>query len=145
MRWPRLHSCCTGCSLRATLSDHGWKKTVIGSLHQLGPLHSAKNRLCESGLRTGNSALHLHWEINPSKMLGGKPRARNQQGLRLQRLVLLHGVLWLFLLLVRVTQGDLVETETCPGFIRAAGLLLLLLGPKPVKYSPYALGLVCQF
>lgn len=46
MRWPRQHSCCTGYSLRATRSDHGWKKPVIASLHQLGPLQSPKNRLC---------------------------------------------------------------------------------------------------
>jgi len=129
MRWPRLHSCCAGCSLRAAHSDRGWKKPVITSLHQLRPLLSPKNRLCVSGLRAGNSALQLCGEVNRRQTSGGKPRARNQQGLRLQRLVVLHSVRWLFLSLLRGRQGGLVGTKTCPGFVKAAGLMLLLLGP----------------
>lgn len=130
MRWPRLHSCCTSYSLRAAHPDHGWKKPVIASLHQLGPLLSPTNRLCVSGLEAGNSALHLHWEVDPSQTLGHKPRARNQQGPRLQRLVLFYGVWWQFILLLRARRGGVVGTETCTGFVRGVGLLVLLLGPE---------------
>lgn len=130
VRWLRLHSCCTGYSLRAAHSDHGWKKPVIAYLHQLGPLQSPKNRLCVSGLRAGDSALQLHWEVNPSQTSADKPRARNQQRPRLQRLVLLCGIWWLFLLLLGARTGGLLGTRTFPGSVRAAGLLLLLLGPE---------------
>lgn len=128
VRGPRLHSCCTGYSLRAAHPDHGWKKPVIASLHQLGPLKSPTNRLCVSGLEAGNSALLLHWEVDPSQTSGDKPRARNQRGLILQRLVLLYGVWWQFHLLLKARQGGVVGAETCPGFVRVAGLLVLLLG-----------------
>lgn len=130
MRWPRLHSCCTGYSLRAAHPDHGWKKPVIASLHQLGPLQSPADSLCVSGLEAGNSALPLHCEVDPSQMSGDKPRARDQQGPRLQRLVLLYGIWWQFLLPLKARQGGVVGTETCPGFVRAVGLLVLLLGPE---------------